>query len=84
MDVNKNNIDYTAYIVEEKKPFNILAGIVLGVGFFPLTIFIVYYWCTKCFGGKEISDDEERNEIAWIVNINSFIFKHYYDIKKES
>ena len=64
VDVNKNNIDYTAYIVDELKPFNILAGIVLGVGFFPLTIFIVYYWCTKCFGGKDTSDDEDRNEIA--------------------
>ena len=45
MDVNLHKANYTAFIVEDTVKFNTLAGIVLGVGFFPLTIFLLYRFC---------------------------------------
>ena len=45
MDVNLHKANYTAFIVEDTVKFNTLAGIVLGVGFFPLTIFLMYLFC---------------------------------------
>ena len=45
VDVNYNSVDYRAFIVQEKDKFNALAGIVLGIGFFPMTIFLLYHFC---------------------------------------
>jgi hypothetical protein len=41
VDVNYHPIKYRAFIVEKTEKFNALAGIVFGVGFFPLTIFLL-------------------------------------------
>ena len=46
-NVNNYKTFYSAYIVQETTYFNILAGIVLGIGFLPITIFMVYYSCSK-------------------------------------
>ena len=45
MDVNLHKANYTAFIFDATVKFNTLAGIVLGVGFFPLTIFLLYRFC---------------------------------------
>ena len=41
VDVNYHQVNYLAFIVQETDKFNVLAGIVFGVGFFPLTIFLL-------------------------------------------
>ena len=45
VDVSHHSVNYSAFIVREKAKFNALAGIVLGIGFFPLTIFLLYRFC---------------------------------------
>ena len=62
VDVHINNTSYEAYIIEEFKYFKILAGINVGLGFFPLTSFIVYYWISIYIRGKETTN-QQGNEI---------------------
>ena len=64
VDVHNNNASYDAYIIAEFKYFKILAGINVGLGFFPLTSFIVYYWISICIRGKETTSNQQENEIA--------------------
>ena len=54
-NVNNYKTLYTAYIVQETTYFNILAGIVLGIGFLPIIIFMVYYSCSKWSFWKDAS-----------------------------
>ena len=54
-NVNNHKTLYSAYIVRETTYFNILAGIVLGIGFLPITIFMVYYSCSKWSFWKDAS-----------------------------
>ena len=53
--VNNYKTSYSAYIVQETTYFNILAGIVLGIGFLPITIFMMYYSCSKWSFWKDTS-----------------------------
>ena len=53
VDVNYHSVKYRAFIVEDSDKFNVLAGIVFGVGFFPLTIFLLYLFCLAQPNTKE-------------------------------
>ena len=53
VDVNYHQVNYRAFIVEETDKFNVLAGIVFGVGFFPLTIFLLGFFCLARTNTKE-------------------------------
>ena len=53
VDVNYHQVNYRAFIVEETDKFNALAGIVFGVGFFPLTIFLLRLFCLAQPNTKE-------------------------------
>ena len=53
VDVNYHTKNYRAFIVEETDKFNALAGIVFGVGFFPLTIFLLVIFCKAQPNTKE-------------------------------
>ena len=53
VDVNYHQVNYRAFIVEKTDKFNVLAGIVFGVGFFPLTIFLFGLFCLAQPNTKE-------------------------------
>ena len=53
VDVNYHQVNYLAFIVQETHKFNVLAGIVFGVGFFPLTIFLLGLFCLAQPNTKE-------------------------------
>ena len=53
VDVNYHAIKYSAFIVQDTEKFNALAGIVFGVGFFPLTIFLLCLFCLAQPNTKE-------------------------------
>ena len=63
VDVNINNTSYRAYIIEEFQYFKILAGINVGLGFFPLTSFLVYYWISIFIRGKETTNQEVNETV---------------------
>jgi len=63
VDVHNNNTSYNAYIIAEFKYFKILAGINVGLGFFPLTSFIVYHWISICIRGKKATN-QQGNKIV--------------------
>ena len=69
-NVNNYKTSYSAYIVQETTYFNILAGIVLGIGFLPITIFMMYYSCSKWSFWKDTSFISK--DWKWFTTWNSF------------